>query len=328
MKKTITAAVLASTFFAVSMPAMAFEPSAKTECIAPSDPGGGWDFTCRTAGRVMSELGLVPGNVQTINMPGAGGGVAFAHVVSKRSGDDNLLIAASTAVPTRLAQNQFPGMNKDMVTWIATVGSDYGVIAVPKDSPYQDLNDLMSAIKHDPKSVKFAGASASGGWDHLKVLIAAKAAGIKTLRQIPYLSYNNGGSALTQVVGGHVSAFTGDVSEARGFWESGDIRILAVLSPERLPGEFSDIPTAREQGIDAIGPNWRGFYMPADIDDEARDYWINAVNTLYESDEWKKVMKANGLMPFHHSGADFDAFMAQQVKDIHELSVELGLLHQ
>ena len=41
--------------------------------------------------------------------------------------------------------------------------------------------------------------------------------------------------------------------------------VLAVLSEERLPGKFSDIPTAREQGIDAIGPNWRGFYMPADI---------------------------------------------------------------
>ncbi|WP_110715830.1 Bug family tripartite tricarboxylate transporter substrate binding protein [Salinicola acroporae] len=328
MTRTLLAVAVASALSATVIPAMAYEPSSGTECIAPSDPGGGWDFTCRTAGRVLSDLDLVPGNVQTINMPGAGGGVAFAHVVSKRANDDNLLIAASTAVPTRLAQNQFPGMNMDMVNWIATVGSDYGVIAVPKDSPYQDLNDLMEAIKEDPKSVKFAGASANGGWDHLKVLIAAKAAGIKTLREIPYLSYNNGGSALTQVVGGHVNAFTGDVSEARGFWESGDIRILAVLSPERLPGEFSKIPTAKEQGVDAIGPNWRGFYMPAGIDEDAKQYWIDAVNKLYESDEWQQVMKNNGLMPFHYSGEAFDEFMAQQVKDIHELSVELGLLQE
>ncbi|WP_417328679.1 Bug family tripartite tricarboxylate transporter substrate binding protein [Halomonas cupida] len=318
------AAVLACT----SLTAHAFEPGSGAECIAPSDPGGGWDFTCRTGGQVLADLDLVPGNVQTINMAGAGGGVAYAHVVAKREGDENLIIAASTAVPTRLAQGQFPGMTMDMVRWIGTVGSDYGVIAVTDDSPYQNLEELMDAIKEDPRAVKFAGASAKGGWDHLKALIAARAAGVDTLREIPYLSYNNGGEALTQVVGGHLDAFTGDISEARGFWESGDLRILAVLAPERLPGDFSSIPTAREQGVDAIGPNWRGFYMPAGISDEAYEYWVNAVETLYESDEWKDVMATNGLMPFHYSGEEFKEFMAQQVEDIRELSAELGMVAQ
>ena len=60
---------------AFSLNAMAWQPSGKVECIAPSDPGGGWDFTCRSAGNVMRDLGLVDGTVQTINMAGAGGGV-------------------------------------------------------------------------------------------------------------------------------------------------------------------------------------------------------------------------------------------------------------
>ncbi|OHY97838.1 tripartite tricarboxylate transporter substrate-binding protein, partial [Salinicola sp. MIT1003] len=261
--------------------AMAFEPAGKVECIAPSDPGGGWDFTCRSVGNVLEELELVPASVQTINMAGAGGGVAFAHTVSKRKGDDQLLVAASTATTTRLAQGQFPGMNVDMVNWIGAVGADYGVIAVSKDSPYHDLNELMDAMKEDPRSVKFAGGSANGGWDHLKVLIAAKAAGVENLPRIPYLSYNNGGEAMTQVIGGHVDAFTGDITETQGFLESGDLRVLAVLSDERLPGDLSNIPTAKEQGIDAVGPNWRGFYMPADIDEDAKQYWVDAVDKLY-----------------------------------------------
>ena len=106
---------------------------------------------------------------------------------------------------------QFPGMNADMVTWVGALGADYGIIAVGKDSKYQTLNDLMAAVKANPKSVKFAGGSARGGWDHLKVLIAAKAAGADQLPSIPYLSYNNGGEAMTQVVGGHVDAFTGEL---------------------------------------------------------------------------------------------------------------------
>ncbi|WP_043532381.1 Bug family tripartite tricarboxylate transporter substrate binding protein [Litchfieldella xinjiangensis] len=305
---------------------MAFEPRGKVECIAPSDPGGGWDFTCRSVGNVMQELDIVPRNVQTVNMAGAGGGVAYAHTVSKRAGEEQLLVAASTATTTRLAQGQFQGMDADMVNWIGALGADYGVIAVSKDSDYQDLPSLMNALKDDPRSVKFAGGSAKGGWDHLKVLIAAQAAGVEALPRIPYLSYNNGGEAMTQVVGGHVDAFTGDISEAQGFMESGDLRVLAVLAEERLPGKYSDLPTAREQGIDALGPNWRGFYMPADISDEAKQYWTDAMDTIYESEEWKSVMEQNGLMPFHMSAGQFENFVKSQIRSIEDLSKDIGLI--
>jgi putative tricarboxylic transport membrane protein len=311
---------------AFSMSALAWQPSGKVECIAPSDPGGGWDFTCRSAGNVMQKLGLISGSVQTVNMAGAGGGVAYAHTVSKRKDDSNLLVAASTATTTRLAQKQFPGMNADMVTWVGALGADYGIIAVSKDSKYQNLNQLMDAVKENPRAVKFAGGSARGGWDHLKVLIAAKAAGADKLPSIPYLSYNNGGEAMTQVVGGQVDAFTGDVSEATGFMESGDLRVLAVLADERLPGKFSNIPTAKEQGIDAVGPNWRGFYMPKGASEAAKNYWVDAIDTLYASDEWKKVMKSNGLIPFHPPAGEFKGFVLQQVQDIENLSREIGLL--
>ncbi|QNI04419.1 tripartite tricarboxylate transporter substrate binding protein [Halomonas sp. SH5A2] len=309
-----------------SSTAAAYEPEGKVECIAPSDPGGGWDFTCRSVGNVLQELDLVSGNVQTINMAGAGGGVAYGHTISKRAGDEELLVAASTATTTRLAQGQFPDMTADMVNWIGALGADYGIIAVSADSEYDDLNDLMDALKEDPRSVKFAGGSAKGGWDHLKVLIAAQAAEVENLPRIAYLSYNNGGEALTQVIGGHVEAFTGDITEAQGFMESGDLKVLAVLSEERLPGDLSEIPTAREQGIDALGPNWRGFYMPADISDEAKQYWVDAMDTIYASDEWKNVMQQNGLMPFHMSAGEFETFVKNQIKDIEQLSMDIGLI--
>jgi len=324
MKFKQSLSLLAAAAFSVS--AMAWEPSGRVECIAPADPGGGWDFTCRSVGNVLEELGMVTGSVQTTNMAGAGGGVAFAHTISKRNSDDKLLVAASTATTTRLAQQQFPGMNAGMVKWVGALGADYGIIAVSQDSDYETLNDLMDAVKADPRSVKFAGGSANGGWDHLKVLIAAKAAGAGSLPSIPYLSYNNGGEAMTQVIGGHVDAFTGDISEATGFIDSGDLRVLAVLAEDRLPGKFNEIPTAREQGIDALGPNWRGFYMPADADDEAKEYWVNAIDELYASDEWKAVMARNGLIPFHPPADEFEAFVTQQVADIETLSREIGLL--
>lgn len=310
---------------AVASPAAAFEPSA-SECIAPAAPGGGWDFTCRQVGKVMQDLDLVPGTMQVVNLVGGSGGVAFASVVTKRDSDENLLVAASSATATRLAQGAFPGNNADQVRWIGSVGADYGIIAVAKDSPINTLPELLDKIKADPKSVAIAGGSAVGGWDHLKVLMAARKAGVQDVRQVKYVAFEGGGEAVTQLLAGSVQAFTGDASEAKGFVDSGDIKVLAVLAPERMPGDFASFPTAKEQGIDVVGANWRGFYAPGKISDEAYDYWVDAVQTVYTSDEWKQIMTQSGLAPLDKSGPEFQAFVMESIAEIQELSREIGIL--
>ncbi len=305
--------------------AQGFTPE-NPECIAPANPGGGWDFTCRQAGKTMQDLDLIPSTMQVVNLAGGGGGVAFAEVVNKRNDEGDLIVAASSATATRLAQNAYPGNTMDQVRWIGSVGADYGVIAVAADSEVQDLPQLMEMIKNDPTSVSIGGGSAVGGWDHLKVLIAAEKSGIEDVRSVKYIAFDGGGEAVTQLLGGSLQAFTGDLSESTGFVESGDIRVLAVLAPERLEGEFSNIPTAKEQGIDAIGANWRGFYGPGEMSDESYDYWVSALDQLYSSDEWQAVMETNGLAPLDLQGEEFQAFVQDSVNEITELSKEIGIV--
>ncbi len=321
-RRTLILAAFAS---GLALPALAFDPG-EVECIAPANPGGGWDFTCRQVGKALFDLGIVANPVRVTNMAGGGGGIAFAYVVSKRNQDPHLLVAASTATTTRLAQGAYVDMSPEMVRWVGTVGADYGVIAVAPDSPFTSLGDLMQALAERPEEVSIAGGSAFGGWDHLKVLIAAKAAGVADVTRIKYVAYKGGGEALTALLGGHVQAFSGDISEVVGFIEAGQVRVLAVLAPERLPGKLADIPTAREQGIDAIGANWRGFYAPGGISEEAYDFWVEAVRQVYESELWKEVMAQSGLMPFARFGAELERFVRQQTADIEALSREIGLL--
>ncbi|WP_110654835.1 Bug family tripartite tricarboxylate transporter substrate binding protein [Salinicola halimionae] len=325
MKKIYFGVALAISMASLAASAYAEVIPKGAECIVPGEPGGGLDFTCRSVGRVMEEIGLTTGSIRVVNMPGAGGGVAFAHATAKRSGDNRVIVAASTATITRLAQNQFPGMTSDMVNWIGTLGADYGVIAVRADAPYRDINDLLSQIRKSPKSVKFSGASARGGWDHLKVMMVAKAFGINDLSSIPYLTFNSGGAALTQVVGGHLDAFTGDVSEVMGFLKSGDVRALAILAPERLESPLESIPTAKEQGVDVVGPNWRGFYAPPGVSEKDVHAWVESSGELYASDQWKSVMKANGLVPFHYQGKELEDFIKVQIGELREISSDLGL---
>ena len=295
------------------------------ECIAPANPGGGWDFTCRTIGKIMHDIGAVDAPIQVTNMAGGGGGLAFNHVVNERNDDPDLVVAASSATATRLAQNAYGGMTADQVSFLGAIGADPGVIVVAKDAPYKGLKDLIDAVIADPKSVTFAGGSAVGGFDHLKVLMALGRAGFNDITAVKYIGLDGGADAITQTIGGHTQAMTGDISEVVGFLAAGEVRVLAVMTEERVPG-FEDIPTAKEQGIDLVAVNWRGLYVPKGISEADYDKWSGALAAVGSSDEWAAAMKANGLAPFNKVGKDFQDYVNKVVGEVRELSRQIGVI--
>lgn len=295
------------------------------ECIAPANPGGGWDFTCRQIGKIMFDIGAVDQPVQVTNMAGAGGGLAFTHVVSERNEDADLIVAASSATSTRLAQNAYAGMTADQVRFVGAIGADPGVIVVAADSPYQSLGDLVEAIKADPGSVAFAGGSAVGGFDHLKPLMILQRAGFTDITKVKYISVDGGADAITQTVGGFTQAMTGDMSEIVGFLKSGDVRAIAVLTEDRVPG-FDDIPTAKEQGYDVVAVNWRGLYIPKGVSDDTFAMWAERLQKVADSAEWKEAMTANGLAPFTKVGGDFQAYVDGVVAETRQLSKDIGVI--
>ncbi|MEP3346594.1 MAG: tripartite tricarboxylate transporter substrate-binding protein [Litoreibacter sp.] len=298
---------------------------AAAECIAPANPGGGWDFTCRQIGKIMYDIKAVDKPVQVTNMPGAGGGLAYNHVVSERADDGDLIVAASSATTTRLAQNAYAGMTADQVRFVGAIGADPGVIVVAADSPYKSLGDLVEAIKSDPGSVAFAGGSAVGGFDHLKPLMILKEGGFTDITKVKYIGVDGGADAITQTVGGFTQAMTGDMSEVVSFLSNGDIRVIAVLTEDRVPG-FDDIPTAKEQGFDVVAVNWRGLYAPKDISDDKFNEWADKLQQVADSPEWAQAMKDNGLAPFTKVGGDFQSYVDSLVTDINAMSKELGVI--
>lgn len=320
--KILRKLALLAVALSLSQAAFAFQPR-NVLCIAPSDPGGGWDFTCRTMASLLSDLDLVQGRVRTQNMPGAGGGVAYAHVVGQQKGNANLLVAASTATTSRLALGQFQGFDADDVRWLAALGADYGVIGVAPDSPYQTLGDLIAALEADPASIRFVGGSAVGGWDHLKILLLADAAGVADVGKIRYTSFSSGGPAVIEILGGRADAFSGDVSETLAQVEAGNLKVIAVLGDDRVGGLLEDVPTAKEQGVDVVGANWRGFYLAPEVGEEEYAYWVDAMAKLEQSDEFATVLEQNGLARFWRSGADMEAFVADQVEDIQRLAAQV-----
>lgn len=295
------------------------------ECIAPANPGGGWDFTCRQIGKIMYDIKVVDEPIQVTNMAGAGGGLAYSTVVNERNTDPDLIVAASSATTTRLAQNAYGGATADQVRFVGAIGADPGVIVVDADSEFKSLSDLVDAIKADPGSVAFAGGSAVGGFDHLKPLMILQRAGFTDITKIKYIGVDGGADAITQTIGGFTQAMTGDMSEVVGFLKSGEVRVLAVLTEERVPG-FEDIPTAREQGFDVVAVNWRGLYIPKGVSDEVFETWADRLAKVAASDEWKQTMADNGLAPFTKVGGDFQSYVDDLVAEVKQLSKDIGVI--
>ncbi|MEM7737028.1 MAG: tripartite tricarboxylate transporter substrate-binding protein [Deinococcota bacterium] len=325
MNRYIKIALAVSIIFLSLGTALAQFSASNPECIAPANPGGGWDLTCRAMTQAMTDSGALEDTVRVTNMPGAGGAVAFANVVTQRNDDNSLIVAASPGTTARLAQNQYPGFTEDDVRWLGALGADFGLIAVAADAPYQTLDDLMTALAEDPGAINFGGGSGVGGQDHMKVLLLAQAAGIDPLA-IRYTSFDGGGEAMTSLLGGFIDVFPGDAAEAKGQLEAGDIRILAVLSPERLPAPYADVATAKELGYDTEWVIFRGFWGPGDMSDEAYDYWVNVLDTTAASPEWAEAREQAGLSEYALTGEEFEAFAKQQVQDLRELSQALGLI--
>lgn len=297
------------------------------ECIAPADPGGGWDFTCRSVGKLLLDLELVDSPVQVTNMPGGVGAVAFANVASDRADDSDLIVATSTVGVTQIAQGKYPG-GADTMRWLAMLGTDVGVILVDDESQYQTLDQLLDTMVEDPGALAVAGSSGAGGWDHIRALMLAKEAGMPAdqIGNLRWVQFDGGGPAVTQMMGGHVDVVSTDLGEIAGFIESGDVRVLAVLSEEPLPEPFDELPTAVSQGYDVAGYNWRGFYTGGEVSDADYAAMVTDLQALYDSDEWKKVAQQNGLVPLWRGGEEFNAFVRDTIEEVETISREIGVI--
>ena len=304
--------------------ALTAAPASAAECIAPSGPGGGWDFTCRTVGRILTELDLVDGNVQVTNMPGGVGAVTYAMVDSERSSDEDLLVATSTVGVTQIAQGRYPAPI-DAMRYIAMLGADVGVIAVDADSDIQSLEQLTETMASDPGSLVTAGSSGAGGWDHIRLLMVAQEGGLEDLSALRWVQFDGGTDAVTQMMGGQIDVVSTDLGEIAGFVESGDVRILAALSDEPIPA-FPDIPTAKSQGIDVTGYNWRGFYTGGEVSDEAYAQWVSDLETVYNSENWQNAATESGLVPIWRGGEEFEQYVRDQEQRMAEISRDIGVI--
>jgi putative tricarboxylic transport membrane protein len=300
-------------------------PEKAITVVAPSGAGGGWDKTARSLTKVLGETKLVEQTMTVENKPGGGGTVFMAEYATKDKKNPYKLFVSSPPILINNLKKEgnSPYGYKD-ATPLAQLTTDYGAIAVAAGSKYKDLKALVSDIKADPKKVTLAGGSAPGSMDHLIGILPAFKSGVDP-KSVKYLSYDGGGEAIAALLGNNADAIGTDVSSLGSYLKAGKIRILAVTSNTRLGGDFKDVPTLKELGIDANFIIWRGVLGPKEMAKDEVTYWDTKLKTLSENEEWKKELKANDWESEYKNSTDFKTFLDGQEKEVTELLTALGM---
>lgn len=327
MKTSMRTILLTASCLLVAGQALADEPR-RPECIAPAAPGGGFDLTCKLAQSALVESKLLKSPMRVTYMPGGVGAVAYNAVVAQRPSDAGTITAFSSGSLLNLAQGKFGRFDESAVKWLAGVGTSYGALAVRKDSPYKTLDDLVKALKDDPSKVVIGSGGTVGSQDWMQTALIARSAGIDP-KEMRYVAMEGGGELATALLGGHIQVASTDIADSVPHIESGDMRILAVFSEDRLPGDVvASIPTAKEQGYEVVWPVIRGFYLGPKVSDEAYAWWKNSFDQLLASEDFAKLREDRQLYPFAMTGEELDGYVKKQVAQYKELAQEFGLIQQ
>ncbi|MBD7946313.1 MULTISPECIES: Bug family tripartite tricarboxylate transporter substrate binding protein [Psychrobacillus] len=300
-------------------------PKNNITLVAPSGAGGGWDLTARAIAKTLNDTKLVEKPITVENKPGGGGAVYMAEFATKEVKNDHVLMVKSPPIliNNNKAEGNSPYGYKD-TTPLAQLTRDYGAIVVKNDSKFESLQDVLDAIKADPKAVTLAGGSAPGSMDHLVGVLPAHEAGIDP-KSVKYVSYDGGGEAVAALLGGNADVIATDASTIATYVKSGDVRVLAVSSSERLEGELAEVPTFKESGIDAEFTIWRGIFGPKEMSEGAVTYWSEKLEKMTETDEWKAELERNGWASEYRNSEDFTAYLEEQDEVIVELLTALGM---
>lgn len=245
---------------------MAF-PTRVVTIVTGVAAGGQADIAARPVAQGLSEV--FDKSVIVDNRTGAGGAIGAAYVLKNEHDGYTMFMALSAAVvlpeADRIAGRK-PLYEMTSFAPVARVLGDPNLLAVPADSKYNTVADIVRDAKARPGEVTYASSGNYGGI-HLSMEMFAQAAGIKLL----HVPFRGGAPALQAVMGNQVAITALGSGPLKSYSDAGRLRVLATFGAERHPA-FPDAPTFEEIGLDNVIFNaWVGLFLPNDVPTEVMD---------------------------------------------------------
>ena len=200
------------------------------------------------------------------------------------------------------------------------VNSAYAAVTVQASSPYNTLGEFLNAAK--TKSMRVGNSGVGAIW-HLAAAGLGKAANV-SFNHIPF---EGAAPAITSLLGGHIDAITVSYAEVASQVAAGNLKVLAVLAPERIAAT-PNIPTAKELGYDAVVGTWRGLGVPKNTPDDVAKKIYDIFDAAAKSPAFVKFMQDTDNIIDILDGPAYGKRLAVDNEMFKALINELGLKQQ
>ena len=300
-------------------PAQAQYPDRPITMVVPWGAGGGTDATGRIIASILErELGQ-PVNV--VNRTGGSGVVG--HSAIAEAAPDGYTIGVATVEIGMMHWQGLTDLTWESYTPIALVNEDPAGLQVASNSPYNTAEELVEAIKANPGGLKASGTGQGGIW-HLAIAGMLNSIGVDPA-SVPWVPSQGAAPGLQDLVAGGVDIVPSSLPEARSLIDAGRVKSLAIMSDTRAD-LFPDVPTLKEAlGSDWTIGAWRGIVAPKGLPDDVTAKLAEAVEKVYNSDEYQEFMAAQGYGTRWAAGDDFADFMGASNESLGEVMRAVGI---
>jgi tripartite-type tricarboxylate transporter receptor subunit TctC len=279
-------------------------PNKPIQLIVPYGAGGSTDVLARAISQVAPKH--FPQPLVVVNKAGGGGIPGRVDVVKSKADGYTLLFGYGSGEDTVVPfQRPLPyDVFKDFEV-ICRMSVHSIVLAVPANSPYKTLADLVKAGK--TKDYMTASVSTKGASVDITFLLFAKAAGIK----VTTIPGSGGSDAITKLVGGHVDFGGGHPSEVLPHMKADRLRGLAVAFEKRDPS-VADVPTFKESGYDVVtAGSVKGVAAPKGTPKEITSYLEKKFKEIADDAEFQKIMKDIGQPVMYQNAEEYKVWFKQ-----------------
>jgi tripartite-type tricarboxylate transporter receptor subunit TctC len=242
------------------------------------------------------------------NRPGASGALG-ARLVARAPADGHTLLLGQTgeiAINGTAMKNPGYDALKDLRA-VALVGNAPLVLAVPSDSPFRSVADLVEGARDKPGGVAYA-SSGTATPGHLAA--AALATGTRT--EMTHVPYKGAGQAITDLIGGQVQFFFASASSIVPHLQGGRVRALAVSTPARV-ASLPRVPPVADTLPGFDFSLWGGYFAPRATPDEVVRRLNTEIDRIVVEPELKARFEAEGSAVTPMTPERFERFVRDEI---------------
>jgi tripartite-type tricarboxylate transporter receptor subunit TctC len=288
-------------------------PTKPVELVVPYPAGGGTDVLGRAF--AVAAVRHLPQPLIVMNKPGAAGAIGWADVLNgKEPGYKVALLATDLMTQPNMGLTKITHQD---FTPIARLNYDPAAITVRADAPWKTVEEFLAAAKKGDFRI---GNGGNGSTWHL----AAAAIEDKTGAKFNHIPFAGANPAALSLLGGHIEAITVSAAEVHQHVAAGKLRLLAVMSDQRIKG-FENVPTLKEKGLDISIGTWRGLAVPKGTPPEIVAALRAATAKTMQEPSLREALEKQNMGYAYADGDAFGAVMARDHEFFRGLIQKLGL---